>query len=98
MSLLSKKFEKILHATEQSNFHRCTVESTLTGCIMAWPYNSNAQEYKRLQRMVDSSRSIMGTALHIIESINEPLPQRLTYHHRHNPNPTSTNEYYGLVS
>lgn len=49
--------------------YRYTVESVLNGCIMAWLGNSNVQELKRLQRVVDVARSITGTVLRTIEAM-----------------------------
>lgn len=43
----------------------------LTGYVMAWYSNTNAEECKKLWRVVDSSQSIMGTAL----STHTALPQ-----------------------
>lgn len=35
------------------NFYRCSVESILIGCIIAWFSNLNAQEDRRMQKVVD---------------------------------------------
>lgn len=66
-----------------TNFHRCTAERILTGCIMLWYGNSNPQKRKRLQRVVDSARSIMGTALSSIKSIyiSHSLKKMASVHH-----------------
>lgn len=42
------------------NVYWYTVESILTGCIMAWYGNFNSQEHKWLQRVVDSVQSFTG--------------------------------------
>ena len=52
-----------------SNFYRCTVESMLTGCIVAWFGNLSAQERKRLQKVVNTAQSIIGSDLPSIKGI-----------------------------
>ncbi|XP_055517489.1 uncharacterized protein LOC129712782 isoform X2 [Leucoraja erinacea] len=52
-----------------SNFYRYTVESMLTSCIVAWFGNLSAQEWKRLQKVVNTAQSIIGSDLPSIEGI-----------------------------
>eukprot|EP00061_Rhincodon_typus_P000490 g11877.t1 len=35
-----------------TNFYRCTIESKLSGCIMAWYGNCSAQDREKLQKVV----------------------------------------------
>eukprot|EP00061_Rhincodon_typus_P011137 g35935.t1 len=35
-----------------TNYYRCTIESILAGCIMAWYSNCSAQDRKKLQKVV----------------------------------------------
>lgn len=62
------------------NFYRCTVESIHAGCITTWFSNS----YMRLQKMVDTAYSSMGTHLPIIEGgvIHQ---EGSLYHDRYTP-------------
>eukprot|EP00061_Rhincodon_typus_P001647 g15368.t1 len=41
-----------------TNFYRCTIESLLSGCIMAWSGNCSAQDHKKLQNVVCTSQTI----------------------------------------
>lgn len=53
-----------------SNKHlRMYVESILTGCIVVRYDNFNAHECERLQKVVDPSLSITGTAFPSMESL-----------------------------
>ncbi len=45
------------------SFYSCTVESILTGCITAWFGNSTAGNRKALQRVVRTTRHIVGGEL-----------------------------------
>lgn len=51
------------------NFYSCTVKSILTGCFTPWFSNLNAQEWRRLQKVVNTAQSIMGTYVPTIEGI-----------------------------
>ncbi|XP_055507619.1 uncharacterized protein LOC129706959 [Leucoraja erinacea] len=62
------------------NFYRCTVQTILTGCIMAWFGNLNVQEQKRLQKVVNTAQSISD--LTNIEGIYRSLPQKCRQHHQ----------------
>ncbi|XP_059827410.1 uncharacterized protein LOC132395122 [Hypanus sabinus] len=52
-----------------TNFYRCVVESILTGCITAWYGNTNALEWKILQKVVDTAHTIRSKTLPTIEQI-----------------------------
>eukprot|EP00061_Rhincodon_typus_P005596 g25297.t1 len=52
-----------------TNFHRCTIESILAGCIMAWNGNCSAQDRKKLQRVVCTAQTIMEADLPSMDSI-----------------------------
>eukprot|EP00061_Rhincodon_typus_P001865 g15993.t1 len=41
-----------------TNFYRCTIESTLSGCITAWRGNCFAQDHKKLQKVVCTAQTI----------------------------------------
>lgn len=87
MDAITKKAHQCLHflkrlrrfsmsPTTLLNFCRCIVESIQTGSIAAWFSNSDAQEQKRLQKMV---QSIMGIGhptvkgiLNIIKDTHHP--------------------------
>lgn len=87
MDAITKKAHQCLHflkrlrrfsmsPTALLNFCRCIVESIPTGSIAAWFSNSDAQEQKRLQKMV---QSIMGIGhptvkgiLNIIKDTHHP--------------------------
>jgi hypothetical protein len=45
------------------NFHRCTIESILSGCITAWYGNCTAHTRRSLQRVVRSTQHITGGKL-----------------------------------
>ncbi len=51
------------------SFYTCTVESILTGCITAWFGNSTAGNRKALQRVVRTSRHIVGGDLPSLQDI-----------------------------
>eukprot|EP00061_Rhincodon_typus_P008431 g31027.t1 len=40
------------------NFHRCTIESILSGCTMAWYGNSSAQDREKQQKVVCTAETI----------------------------------------
>jgi hypothetical protein len=46
-----------------TNFYRCTIESTLSGCITAWYGNCVALNRKALQRVGQSAKRIIGGKL-----------------------------------
>lgn len=54
----SRKFN--MPTNSHSNFHRCKIESILTVHITSWFSNSNAQECRRLRRVVDAALSMIG--------------------------------------
>jgi gmma-aminobutyric acid receptor subunit gamma len=46
-----------------TNFYRCTIESILSGCIIAWYGKCTACNRKALQRVVCSAQHITGGKL-----------------------------------
>eukprot|EP00061_Rhincodon_typus_P015831 g43734.t1 len=46
-----------------TNFYRCTIESILPGCIMAWYGNCSAQDCKKVQKVVCTGHIIMETTI-----------------------------------
>eukprot|EP00061_Rhincodon_typus_P005993 g26159.t1 len=40
-----------------TNFYRCTIESILSGYIMAWYGNCSAQDHKKLQKVVCTAQT-----------------------------------------
>eukprot|EP00061_Rhincodon_typus_P005706 g25549.t1 len=52
-----------------TNFYRCTIESKLTGCIMAWCGNCSAQGCKKLQKVVCIAQTITEANLPSMDSI-----------------------------
>eukprot|EP00061_Rhincodon_typus_P008082 g30380.t1 len=52
-----------------TNFCRCTIESLLLGCIMAWYGNCSAQDHKKLQKVVCMAQTITEANLPSIDSI-----------------------------
>eukprot|EP00061_Rhincodon_typus_P019072 g48522.t1 len=55
--------------TTLTNFYRCTIESILSGCIIAWYGNCSAQECKKLQKVVCTAQTIMKDNLPSIDSV-----------------------------
>jgi hypothetical protein len=51
------------------NFYRCTIESTLTGCITAWYGSCSALNRKKLQRVVKAAHHITRTELPSMEDL-----------------------------
>ncbi len=51
------------------SFYTCTVESILTGCIIAWFGNNTAGNHKALQRVVRTARHIVGGELPSLQDI-----------------------------
>ncbi len=51
------------------SFYTCTVESILTGCITAWFRNSTAGNRRALQRVVRTTRHIVGGELPSLQDI-----------------------------
>eukprot|EP00061_Rhincodon_typus_P011659 g36849.t1 len=41
-----------------TNFYRCTIESMVSGCIMAWYGNCSAQDRKKLKKVVCTAQTI----------------------------------------
>lgn len=74
-----KKF--CMSRSTPANLHRCTVESTLTGCSIAWYGNSSTQEYKRLHSVVVSAGPWRDLHLHL----HEMLPQDSSTYHQGSP-------------
>ncbi|XP_055496185.1 EF-hand calcium-binding domain-containing protein 11 isoform X2 [Leucoraja erinacea] len=67
-----RAFAKVApHLSEQTVLEafRYTVESMLSDCIVAWFGNLSAQERKRLQKVVNTAQSIIGSDLPTIEGI-----------------------------
>eukprot|EP00061_Rhincodon_typus_P004017 g21565.t1 len=52
-----------------TNFYRCTNESILSGCIMAWYGNCSAQDRKKLQKVVCTAQTITEANLASMDSI-----------------------------
>eukprot|EP00061_Rhincodon_typus_P007360 g28978.t1 len=52
-----------------TNFSRCTIESTLSGCIMAWDGNCSAQDRTKLQMVVCTVQTITEANLPSMVSI-----------------------------
>eukprot|EP00061_Rhincodon_typus_P009058 g32236.t1 len=52
-----------------TNFYRCTIESKLSGCIMAWYGNCSAQDRKKLQKVLCTAQTIMEAKLPSMDSI-----------------------------
>eukprot|EP00061_Rhincodon_typus_P012723 g38633.t1 len=52
-----------------TNFDRCTTESILSGCIMAWCGNCSAQDRKKLQRVVCTAQTTSEVNLLSMDSI-----------------------------
>eukprot|EP00061_Rhincodon_typus_P003867 g21163.t1 len=52
-----------------TNFYRCTIESILSGCIMAWNDNCCAQDHKKLQKVVCTAQTIIEAKLPSMNSI-----------------------------
>eukprot|EP00061_Rhincodon_typus_P017277 g45901.t1 len=62
-----RKFRKSIK--NLTNFYSCTIESILSGCIVAWYGNCSAQDHKKLLRVVYTTQSIMQAKLPSIDSI-----------------------------
>eukprot|EP00061_Rhincodon_typus_P000878 g13063.t1 len=52
-----------------TNFYRCTIESILSKCTMAWYGNCSAQDCKKLQKVVCTDQTIMEANLPSMDSI-----------------------------
>ncbi|XP_069796836.1 uncharacterized protein [Narcine bancroftii] len=57
-------------ANSQLLDRRCTVESTLGGCITAWFGDANSQDKNKLQGVVNSACNIIGIRLDSIKDIH----------------------------
>ena len=57
-----------MSATTLTNFYRCTIESILSGCIIAWYGSCSAQDRKELQKAMNVTQSITQTSLPSIDS------------------------------
>lgn len=55
-------------------FCRCTVENVMIGCITVWFNDSNTQKWRRLRKVIDIDRSIMGVDHQ--KDLHEPQPQK----------------------
>eukprot|EP00061_Rhincodon_typus_P009670 g33334.t1 len=62
-----RKFGKSVRTL--TNFYRCTIESILSGCIMAWYGKCSAQDHKKLQKVVHTAQTITETNLQSMDSI-----------------------------
>eukprot|EP00061_Rhincodon_typus_P008258 g30708.t1 len=51
------------------NFYRCTIESLLSRCIMAWYGNCSAQDCEKLQKGVCTAQTITEANLPSMDSI-----------------------------
>eukprot|EP00061_Rhincodon_typus_P007185 g28614.t1 len=52
-----------------TNFYRCTIESILFACIMAWYGNCSAQDLKKLQKVVCTAQTITDANFPSMDSI-----------------------------
>eukprot|EP00061_Rhincodon_typus_P014867 g42214.t1 len=52
-----------------TNFYRCTIESILSGCTVAWYGNCSAQNCKKLQKAVNTAQTIIQANLPSMNSI-----------------------------
>ena len=57
-----------MSATTLTNFYRCTIESTLSGCITAWYGSCSVQDRNKLQRVVNEAQSITHIILPSIDT------------------------------
>eukprot|EP00061_Rhincodon_typus_P014416 g41417.t1 len=55
-----------------TNFYRCTIESTVSGTIMAWYGNCSAQDHKKLQMVVCTAQTITEASLQSMDSSYTP--------------------------
>eukprot|EP00061_Rhincodon_typus_P001717 g15549.t1 len=62
-----RKFDMSIRSL--TNFYRCTIESILSGRIMAWYGNCSAQDPKKLQKMVCTAQTITEANLPSMDSI-----------------------------
>jgi gmma-aminobutyric acid receptor subunit gamma len=58
----------VLSPKTLTNFYRCTIESILSGCIIAWYGNCSAHNRKALQRVVRSAQHITGGKLPALQN------------------------------
>eukprot|EP00061_Rhincodon_typus_P006025 g26215.t1 len=52
-----------------TNFYKCTIESIMSGCLMAWYGNWSSQDCKKLQKVVCIAQAIMEANLPSMDSI-----------------------------
>eukprot|EP00061_Rhincodon_typus_P001785 g15775.t1 len=52
-----------------TNFYRCTIESTLSGCILAWYGNCITQDCKKLQKVMCTAQTITEANVSSMDSI-----------------------------
>eukprot|EP00061_Rhincodon_typus_P017904 g46827.t1 len=62
-----RKFGKSIRSL--TNFYRCTIESILSSCIMAWYGNCCAQDHMKLQKVVCTAQTITEAKLPSMDSI-----------------------------
>eukprot|EP00061_Rhincodon_typus_P011684 g36897.t1 len=60
-----------------NNFYRCTIESILSVCIMAWYGNCSAQDSKKLQKEVCTAQNITEANLPSMET-KQKLMEKLS--------------------
>ena len=70
LSFLRRPRKFGMSPTTLTNFYRCTIESTLSGCFTAWYGSCSVQDCKKLQRVVNEAQSIMQTSLPSTDSVN----------------------------
>ena len=58
--------------------HSCTIESSLTGCIITWYGNCLASDRKALQRVVRMAQYITGAELPAIQDLYTSLYTSVT--------------------
>ena len=63
-----------------TKFYRCTIESLLTGCIIAWYGNCSASDRKALQKVVCTGEYITGAKLPAIQDLYTRRCQRKAQH------------------
>jgi gmma-aminobutyric acid receptor subunit gamma len=57
-------------------FYSCSIESILTGCIIAWYGNCSASDHKALQRVVRTAQYITRVKLPAIQDLYTRRCQR----------------------
>ena len=65
-----RRLKKFVLAPENlKKFYRCTIESMLSGCIMAWYSNCIIRNLRALQSVVLSAQHILGGTLPALQDI-----------------------------